>query len=217
VKVRFGPFTLDSASRRLLRDGNAVHLPRKAFEGLSWLVERRPDAVTKGELHARLWPGTFVSDANLSVVIAEIRRALGDDPQSPRYIRTVHRVGYAFCAGVDETAAAAPGPYRAWLVWNDRVLPLVAGENVIGRDPASAVWIDVAGVSRRHASIRIDGDTATVADLDSTNGTSVSGASVIEPRRLAANDRVRIGPVELEFRTSDGTSSAETVRLTRKG
>ena len=80
-----------------------------------------PKAVGKDELHARLWPGTYVVDANLSVVVAEVRRVLGDDPQAPRFIRTVHRIGYAFCADVSQVRESRTREPRAWLVWNDRV------------------------------------------------------------------------------------------------
>src|SRR5687768_16829850 len=97
MRAQFGEFIVDSDSRLLLRQGEPVHLSRKAFDALCVLLERRPNAVTKEELHARLWPGTFVVDANLSVTIAEIRRVLGDDPQASRFVRTVHRIGYAFC------------------------------------------------------------------------------------------------------------------------
>ena len=106
MKLQFADFVIDSDSRLLTRGGEPVHLSRKAFDALLLLLDRRPNAVGKEELHDRLWPGTFVVDANLSVTMAEVRRALGDDPQESQFIRTVHRVGYAFAAeahdGVDD-------------------------------------------------------------------------------------------------------------------
>ena len=213
--VRFGEFTLDSDSRQLTRAREALHLSRKAFDALCVLLERRPGAVTKEELHARLWPGTFVVDANLSVAIAEIRRVLGDDAQAPRFIRTVHRVGYAFCSDPPGTGTANGGESerRAWLVWDDRVLQLGEGENVIGRDPDCQVWLDVRGVSRRHACIRIAGDVATIEDLASKNGTSVNDSPVGQARPLADGDRLRLGGVDLGFRTRSGAEATETIRL----
>ena len=218
MRVEFGEFVLDSDRWQLLRHQEAVHLSRKAFDALGILLERRPRAVTKEELHARLWPGTFVSDANLSVVIAEVRRALGDDPQSPRFIRTVHRIGYAFTAGADAPGVESAGQRApdAWLLWNDRVLPLSSGEQVIGRDPGCAIWLDGTGVSRRHARIHVKNDTATIEDLGSKNGTSVNGVPLTSVRRLADGDRVTLGQVDLEFRTKSSTRETKTVRLGRR-
>src|SRR5262249_36996383 len=150
--------------------------------------------------------------------IAEVRRALGDDPQSPRFIRTVHRIGYAFTAdagasGVESAAQRAPD---AWLLWNDRVLPLSTGEQVIGRDPGCAVWLDGTGVSRRHARIHVRDDTATIEDLGSKNGTSVNGVPLTAASRLADGDRITLGQVDLEFRTRSSTRATKTVRLKKK-
>ena len=217
MRVQFGEFLIDSDSRQLLRRQEPLHVSRKAFDGLCVLLDRRPNAVTKEELHARLWPGTFVADANLSVMIAEIRRVLGDDPQSPRFIRTVHRIGYAFCgeSGVPGAQGGGEAPPRVWLAWNDRVLALAEGENLIGREPDCAIWLDVSGVSRRHARITVQGGVATIEDVGSKNGTTVGESSVTEPRRLVDGDRIRIGSVALTFRTPSGASVTETVRLAR--
>lgn len=217
MRVEFGEFVFDSDRRQLLRRREPVHLSRKAFDALGILLERRPDAVTKEELHARLWPGTFVSDANLSVVVAEVRKALGDEPQSPRFIRTVHRIGYAFTAGGDEPDVGSAGRHgpEAWLVWNERVLPLSRGEQVIGRDPSCAIWLDGTGVSRRHARIDVERDVATVEDLGSKNGTSVNGVPLASACRLADGDRITLGQVDVEFRTRSGTRETKTVKMRR--
>lgn len=215
--VRFGEFTVDSDSRQVRRGGDPLHLSRKAFDALCVLIERRPNAVPKEELHARLWPGTFVLDANLSVVIAEVRRALGDDPQAARFIRTVHRIGYAFCAeSADLSRGAAGGGERhAWFVLLDRVLPLTEGDNLIGRDPDCDVWLDVAGVSRRHARVRVEGDVVTIEDLGSKNGTFVNDAAIQGARPIADGERVRVGPVALDLRTRSSARATETIRLRR--
>ena len=92
----FGPFTLDDETRQLLRGTDPIHLSPKAFELLKALVEVRPRALSKAELHEQLWPDTFVTDANLGILIAEIRSALSDDARAPRYVRTLHGFGYAF-------------------------------------------------------------------------------------------------------------------------
>jgi DNA-binding winged helix-turn-helix (wHTH) protein len=217
VKLQFADFVIDSDSRLLTRAQQPVHLSRKAFDALLLLLERRPNAVSKEELHERLWPGTFVVDANLSVTMAEVRRALGDDPQEPRFIRTVHRVGYAFFSEAHDVAGSRPAVTqpRAWLVWNERVLRLDEGENVVGREPSCPVWLDESGVSRRHARLSLEGAGATVEDLGSKNGTWLNDSRLDGPAALRDGDRLQFGPVSLEFRTSTASSATKTVRLAR--
>jgi eukaryotic-like serine/threonine-protein kinase len=97
VRFRFDSFTLDLETRQLTGAGQEIHLEPKAFELLSALVLERPKALSKAELQERLWPGTFVAEANLSNLVAEIRAALGDPARAPRFVRTAHGFGYAFC------------------------------------------------------------------------------------------------------------------------
>ena len=223
MKLEFGEFVIDSESRLLSRKAAApapaerLHLSPKAFDALWLLLERRPGAVTKDDLHARLWPGTFVVDANLSVTMAEVRRALGDDPQSPRCVRTVHWIGYSFCGEAREAAALVPGAPRAWLTWNDRVLHLRDGENIVGRDPGADVWLDEVGVSRRHARLQVESSSFTVEDLGSKNGTWLNDAAVTTAVPVRDGDRLQFGSAALAFRTAGSGSATRTVRLARKG
>ena len=116
VRIRFGPFTLDDTTKQLLKDSRVVHLEPKAFELLTLLARRRPAVVTKADLHAHLWPDTFVADANLSNLIAEVREALGDQARKPQFIRTAHGFGYAFCGGAADEGEESPGESRPDLV-----------------------------------------------------------------------------------------------------
>jgi DNA-binding winged helix-turn-helix (wHTH) protein len=93
VKVRFAEFTFDSEARRLIGRGGDVHLSPKAFDLLRLLIEHRPNVLDKAALHGQIWPQTFVVDATLSVLVAELRRALADNAREPRFIRTVHALG----------------------------------------------------------------------------------------------------------------------------
>jgi non-specific serine/threonine protein kinase len=97
MRWTFGDFVLDLDARELLHGGSPVSLSPKAFQLLGILVEACPRALSKSALQDRLWPGTFVVEKNLTNLVGEIRDALGDDAAHPRYIRTVHRFGYAFC------------------------------------------------------------------------------------------------------------------------
>src|SRR5215218_6552743 len=197
MRVRFPPFTLDSGRQQLLADGCEVALSPKAFEVLQLLIEHRPDVVDKQTIAVRVWPDTHVSDASLTVVVAEIRRALGDAPESPRFIRTAHRRGYAFIADVEDTEEPAPpiSGARFWLVIGDKTIMLPPGETIVGRDPGCGIWINVASVSGRHARIVVRGRTAGIEDLQSTNGTFVGGARIRERVNLRDGDVVRLGEV----------------------
>jgi DNA-binding winged helix-turn-helix (wHTH) protein len=220
VKTRFGQFVLDSDARQLLREGNEVHLSPKGFDLLCTLVARRPNAVPKADLFRQIWPNTFVVEANLTVLVGEIRRAIADEAQSPRFIRTVHGVGYAFSGAAEELesvgSAEQSGKARFWLVWRDRTFVLLPGDNVIGRDPHCGVWLDHSGVSRRHARIWIASGSngALLDDLGSTNGTFVGGQRVQAQPPLGDGDIIRVGSVALTFRAwSDKPSPTKRIRV----
>ena len=218
MRIRFGPFIVDSETRQLLRDKADVHLSPKAFDLLCVLLERRPKVVDKAALHTRIWPDTYVVDANLNVLIGEIRRTISDTPQRQRFIRTVHGIGYAFCGEADDLAAPARAhPPRVWLAWKDRTFLLSDGDNIIGRDPQCDVWLDASGVSRQHARIRVDAATHSVAldDLDSTNGTFLRRARIVAPEPLTDGDLITIGSVELKFRAWTANKPPKTERIRR--
>jgi hypothetical protein len=184
---------------------------------LQVLIERRPAMVTKTELQDRLWPDSVVLEANLGNAVAEIRKALGDDPRSPRFVWTVSRRGYRFSAEVQMTgapaSAAAPRGLRWWLVWKDTILPLTEGENVVGRSPDSGIWLDAASVSREHAQIVIAGGRATVEDRQSTNGTSVNGKRIASRHPLLDGMRVTFGSEDAVFRQWSDTAAPATERV----
>ena len=222
MKSRFGAFVLDSAARQLRRGGEDIHLSRKAFDVLCALLARRPNVMAKDELFKEIWPDTFVTEANLNVVIGEIRRALGDSAQSPRYIRTAHGVGYAFCGEASDAAtsqppSAAEEPSRAWLVGNQRTFPLAEGDHVIGRDAQCAIRLEDSSVSRRHARLRIGASAdAVLEDLQSTNGTFVGRRRVRSDAVLRHGDTIVIGDVELEFRLArEGPVATRRIRRKR--
>jgi DNA-binding winged helix-turn-helix (wHTH) protein len=202
---------VDGATRQLRRDERDVHVSRKAFDVLCLLMARRPRVVSKEELFKAIWPDTYVTEANLNVVIGEIRRALGDNAQAPQFVRTAHGVGYAFCAeavDLDASSPAVTSSVRAWLVAGDRTYQLAPGENVIGRDTQCDVWLDDASISRRHAAVRLSVAGAFLRDLQSTNGTFVRRRRVTGEAPLADADRITIGEVELEFRQPAGQQPA---------
>jgi DNA-binding winged helix-turn-helix (wHTH) protein len=210
--VTFGPFTLDTDTRQLLRSPNRdlVHLSPKAYELLCVLIERRPKAIAKTELHERLWPSTFVSEATLASLVAELRNALGQRRHGTVFVRTVHGFGYAFPAEAREKEAPQSIRIANWIVVNGREHALCDGEHIVGRDEDLAVTLNSPTVSRRHARIVVAGNVATLNDLDSKNGTYVCGRRVSGAVQLADGDRIRIGAFEITFRSLSAEESTET-------
>ena len=214
VQLRFGDCVFDGGTREILRGRRAIHLPAKTFRLLELLLETRPKAIPKEKLMEALWPRVFVAEGNLARLVAELREAIGDDAHEPRFVRTVHGFGYAFAG---EASAAAGVPQAGLsdvvfkLVWNAREIARRNGANILGRDRDAVAWIDVHSVSRHHARILVAGETATLEDLGSKNGTFLKGKPVTAPRALGDGDRVRIGTVEMTFRRYEGGISTESV------
>lgn len=193
----FGSFTFDPGPRRLTNGGEPVHLTAKAVDLLSLLVVKRPDAVAKKDIHAQLWPDTFVSDVSLTTLIFELRTALGESARKPRFVRTVHGFGYAFQgdAGQDDT-----GDTPFCVIYDGREIGLLRGENLVGRSRDCRVRLDSARVSRHHARITVDGDHALIEDCGSRNGTWVDGEKATGRVRLKDGADIGVAGLRILFR-----------------
>jgi DNA-binding winged helix-turn-helix (wHTH) protein len=215
VRVRFESFVVDSDTRELLSGHVPVPVSPKALQLLLLLVEQRPRALSKTELYEALWPTSFVVDANLVNLIAEVRDALGDNPREPRFIRTVHRFGYAFCATANEerdrVALPAGATPSSTLTWRGGKASLADGTYVIGRESGVSIRIPSESVSRRHLQIRVAGDTATIEDLGSKNGTFLRDERVTGPVSLADGETFVAGSVRIRFHVIIPTRSTRTV------
>jgi DNA-binding winged helix-turn-helix (wHTH) protein len=213
VIYRFDRFAVDVKTRRLLRDEQELHVSPKAFDLLLLLIENRAQALSKMELQQKLWPSTFVLETNIASLVAELRHALEDSADDPRFIRTMHRFGYWFIGAVSEEGrqvASGATSVRYWLFWETRQIPLHPGVNILGRAPDAAVWIDAPGVSRHHARISLDGAAATLEDLGSKNGTYLRGQKITERSVLIDGDQIRLGSVLVTFRIPPPAGSTET-------
>jgi DNA-binding winged helix-turn-helix (wHTH) protein len=215
VRLQFDDVTFDANARQLWLRGEEVRLSRKAFELLALLIERRPDAVSKDEIRAHLWPETFVSESSIPSLMSEIRTALADQDRDPHMLRTHHGFGYAF-QWTDKGVAAKPAAEAtpaAWLVGSGGEIPLAHGENVLGRmgGDVGIVPVPSTSVSRRHARIVIDARGATVEDLGSKNGTYVNDRRVLAPTALANSDQLRLGSVVFTFMRAESASTTATV------
>ena len=137
----FGHFTLDATESRLLRDGQTVPLKPKVLETLIVLIESSGHVMDKQELMARLWPDSFVEEANLAVNISQLRKALGDDENGEHFIETVPKLGYRFAAQVTKVLAE-----RADLVVHERTRSrIVIEEHETGGDDEAQRTIDPGG------------------------------------------------------------------------
>jgi len=108
-------FRLDPVNEQLWRESEKIPLRRKTFAVLRYLTERPGQLVTKAALLDAVWPEISVSESVLAVSIRELRKALGDDPQTPQFIETVHGRGYRFIRRIQslEPAIWSQGTSRA--------------------------------------------------------------------------------------------------------
>lgn len=218
MRYLFAEFELDLAQRQLHRQGAPVHLSPKALQLLITLLERKPEALSKQELLDKIWPATFVSESNLATLINEIRTSLADHSREPRFIRTVHSYGYAFCGNATPAQGSSRAPIAtgvAVLDFEGREFLLHEGKNIVGRDVTSDVCIDHATISRQHAVITLAGELATIEDLGSKNGTHVRGERGISTAELFEGDLVRFGDVGCAFRRKQ--SNAPTLTSASSG
>ena len=203
MRYLFGRCRLDTASRDLSRDGAVVHLSPKAFALLRLLIDARPRVVTKAELMEHLWPDTFVVEANLPVLVGEVRTAIGDQSSSASAVRTYHGIGYSFVSDVLESRSSSDLAANDGQVFSLRVgsrrIGLGAGTNTVGRGAESDVCLNDPSVSRHHARIVVEGASARVEDLASKNGTCVQGARVSTSATLTHGDEIEFGGVKTQF------------------
>ena len=138
----FGDIVADPNRLEVRREGQIIELEPKALRVLFYLLENRDRVVSKEELFQNVWAGTAVTDNALTRVIAQVRKQLGDDARSPRYIQTAASAGYRFIAVIRATPEAPavpappkeliPRPSRPW-----RLMSTVAGAILI----VAAVWV----------------------------------------------------------------------------
>lgn len=208
----FGDCRLDDAARRLTRNGQDQRLSKKAYTLLVCLLGARPRVVTKREVMHAVWPSTFVSEANIAVLVSEVRAAVGDSARESKVVRTHSGVGYSFVADATEitgsTAAAMNGLVPV-LTTGGRRIVLADGVSTLGRDQTCHVRLAHPSVSRLHARIVVDGTTASIEDAGSKNGVLVNGRRVDGTIRLPSGAALTVGVVELSF-TFEETTAVST-------
>lgn len=217
---RVGRWTADPARLVLVDDELEVHLRPKVMDLLVVFAEHPGEVLSKERLLDLVWPDVTVGDASLAVAVRELRESLDDDPEAPRFIETIRHRGYRLLAGVEplpESATAArPAASQFWLIGDDQEFVLATGESVIGRAPDADVRLDLPNVSRHHARIVVDGDSAVVEDLGSKNGTFVNERRVDGPTRIRHGDQLRLGHVAAVLRLVRLESGSTLTDLSRE-
>jgi len=184
---------------RITRGQVVVRLRPRVMELLVALAGRPGEVVSKRDIVDHVW-----SSGNTIVhCVNELRDALGDSRDAPRYVQTIPRRGYRLVCDVQPVDADAVGPdpdaalyelsAKSWFAF------LVEGDNLIGRGGDSVIVIDSTRVSRHHARIVVSERGVVVEDLDSKNGTFVGDHRIDAPTPLSDGDEVRFGDLRLVF------------------
>ena len=210
MRLRFGDVTFDSGRRALFRGPRQIHLSPKAFRLLELLLAKRPDAVSKAEILETVWPDVVVNEGSLAVLVKDVRKVLGRGAERSSVLRTVHGFGYAFDGEVQEVPEGAPASGSHVLVWGTQEMPLTEGNNLLGRERSSDVWVGHASVSREHLRLVVSGERVEIEDLKSKNGTWLGNRRVEGRLRLTDGDEIRVGEVHLLYRGPESGLSGVT-------
>lgn len=196
MKLRFGDLVLDEGRRLVHRCGERVSLSPRAFQLLSLLLARRPQAVPRAELAETLWPGAGSGGVGLPPIVDELREALGRSPRGGSWVRTVRPDGCAF----DGEARELPAASRHVLVRGGQRVALAEGRNLLGREPKATVRLGHPSVAHEHARIVVADDRAQLEDLTGVGATFRGQEPVRGPVLLADGDLIRVGSVVLTYR-----------------
>ena len=218
---RFGSFTLECSSYRLLKKSSVVPVSPKVIDLLLYLVARPSVLVSKEDLFKALWPDVAVTDNALTQAVSELRQALGDDSSNPKFVQTVARRGYRFIApveGVEASTASAEGAPAP----SPTTLPAVGVldfANVSG--DTSLAWLS-SGIAET-----VTNDLRSVAQLriiDRTRVVEATRRGVHDPAALRrelgldlavvgsfqrAGDRLRITARVIDATTSEALADAK--------
>lgn len=212
---RFGPFEFDSTTRELSKHGRPVKVRPQSLKVLTLLLARPGELVSRADLQESLWDaGTFVNyEQGVNHCIKELRAALGDTAESPRYIETLARRGYRFIAPVERVAPAQPLPMTepavaaviprrvGWSLGASTVRLLVAGALIVG-----VTGLAVARVATRSgAGVPASAALVSVAPFAVQQGDSALGIGLSEAitHRLGGQQLV---PVRSQSRLVTGLS-----------
>ena len=208
----FGPFRLDVAEQRLLRDGEPVALTPKVFETLVALVERRGHLVGKDELMKAVWADAFVEESNLTNNVYTLRKLLGETDHGGSYIETVPKRGYRFVASVRPVSPEALVVERRTVTRivtevNEEDAPPAIVVPAGGRRPAAKLLHRTAGVMALSTVVAIAGYRLFVERPASGTATPAVPLGTIDVSRVTTSGNVTHTAV-----SADGQYVASVVR-----
>lgn len=196
--LSFAEFELDTAHRRLSRSGEPITLNAKAFDLLAFLATNRNRILTKDEILDEVWNGQFVEESNLVVQVSNLRKALGEQRNSPRFLLTIPGKGYKFVGDPQESefivesqtisevsierTEVTSGPSTGWW-WTWKRIAMAAGLLVVGGLVTAAV-VGFRSMGGGYASPRT---SQAYAWTDPANR--------IEPRQLTANGNINVAAI----------------------
>ncbi|MGA2149369.1 MAG: winged helix-turn-helix domain-containing protein [Bryobacteraceae bacterium] len=207
LPYRFDDVVVDPSNLRLTVGGVVRPVEPKSFRLLQFLIENRDRAVSKDEIFQAVWPDVTVTDNALTRAVAQVRKALGDDPKEPRYIETVPTVGYRFLGAVTTDAPS-----------NALEVPPVAGRPAKARRHlalAALVVVILGGAAVWRFLPRATGPSS-LSSVQLTSGEGLDTCAAFSPAgNLVAYASDRGGPFEIYVRSLD--SSARELQLTSNG
>jgi DNA-binding winged helix-turn-helix (wHTH) protein len=158
VRVRFGPYELDTRAGELRLGESKIVLPDQPHKILLLLIERRGDIVTRDEIQKCLWADDVIVSFEVSInqAIRKLRRALNDSAEEPKYIETVGRRGYRLKVPVALADGAGPARRRSDLSPDDRLQELIGGTMGAACDPGDLKVMAAALVTLLHVLADLD-------------------------------------------------------------
>ncbi len=161
--LRFDLFELDTRSGELRKHGDRIKLPPQPFRVLELLVRRSGEILTRDDIREHVWCNdTFVDfEQGLNFCIRQIREALGDTADAPRFIETLPRRGYRFLLPVETPPAVEPKAIRSLIVLPFRMLRPDPGTECIDH---FAIRAEVAGRAIEPGCLTIFGRSAGPQD-----------------------------------------------------
>jgi len=192
--LRFDVFELDTAAGELRRRGDRVKLPPQPFRVLELLVRRGGEVLTRADIRERIWSDSFVDfEQGLNFCIRQIREALGDTAEAPRFIETLPRRGYRFLLPVEAPSPAEPKAIRSLIVLPFRMLRPDPGSDFLAFSLPEALTTSLSGLK----SLVVRSSLAASRFADGTQDLKTIAAEahvdlIVTGTLLSTGDEIRV-------------------------
>jgi eukaryotic-like serine/threonine-protein kinase len=192
--LRFDVFELDTAAGELRRRGDRVKLPPQPFRVLELLVRRGGEVLTRADIRERIWSDSFVDfEQGLNFCIRQIREALGDTAEAPRFIETLPRRGYRFLLPVETPPPAEPKAIRSLIVLPFRMLRPDPGTDFLAFSLPEALTTSLSGLK----SLVVRSSLAASRFADGTQDLKTIAAEahvdlIVTGTLLSTGDEIRV-------------------------